>query len=204
MFNLGPEKVMMVLFIALIVLGPDKLPNAARQVGKYLNEFRRISQGFQNELRNAIDMADIQSDPTTKNPPTESDPAVGAAPEPGPTLAPAGEALTEPTSEAETAEADAPTSPTIVESTPADAALAEVSTNGNGHAPSSEPVPVEASTNANSPASDAAAVEASTNGNGNGTPAEATPVTEADNDEPIPFGIPQSVWELDANNVGPG
>ncbi len=48
---------MVVLLIALIVLGPDKLPNAARQVGKYLNEFRRISQGFQQELRSAIDMA---------------------------------------------------------------------------------------------------------------------------------------------------
>jgi Sec-independent protein translocase protein TatA len=37
MFNLGPEKLMMVLLVALIVLGPDKLPNAARQVGRYLD-----------------------------------------------------------------------------------------------------------------------------------------------------------------------
>jgi len=58
MFNVGPEKLMVVLLIALIVLGPDKLPNAARQIGKYLNEFRRISQGFQQELRSAIDMSE--------------------------------------------------------------------------------------------------------------------------------------------------
>jgi Tat protein translocase TatB subunit len=58
MFNVGPEKLMVVLLIALIVLGPDKLPNAARQIGRYLNEFRRISQGFQQELRSAMDVTD--------------------------------------------------------------------------------------------------------------------------------------------------
>ncbi len=62
MFNVGPEKLMVVLLVALIVLGPDKLPNAARQIGRYLNDFRRISQGFQQELRSAIDMA---ADPVT-------------------------------------------------------------------------------------------------------------------------------------------
>ena len=61
MFNLGPEKLMVVLLIALVVLGPDKLPNAARQIGRYLNEFRRISQGFQQELRTAMDVADTSA-----------------------------------------------------------------------------------------------------------------------------------------------
>ena len=61
MFNVGPEKLMVVLLIALVVLGPDKLPNAARQIGKYLNEFRRISQGFQQELRTAMDVADTSA-----------------------------------------------------------------------------------------------------------------------------------------------
>ncbi len=61
MFNVGPEKLMVVLLIALIVLGPDKLPNAARQIGRYLNEFRRISQGFQQELRSAMDVTDTSA-----------------------------------------------------------------------------------------------------------------------------------------------
>ena len=63
MFNVGPEKLMVVLLIALIVLGPDKLPNAARQIGKYLDEFRRISQGFQQELRSAMDVSDATARP---------------------------------------------------------------------------------------------------------------------------------------------
>ncbi len=76
MFNVGPEKLMVVLLIALVVLGPDKLPNAARQIGKYLNEFRRISQGFQQELRSAMDVtntsaaAAAQSEPAAEGPVT--------------------------------------------------------------------------------------------------------------------------------------
>jgi sec-independent protein translocase protein TatB len=79
MFNVGPEKLMVVLLVALIVLGPDKLPNAARQIGKYLSEFRRISQGFQQEIRSAIDMA---AEPVTNfTKPTPTDPP--AAPSSG-------------------------------------------------------------------------------------------------------------------------
>ena len=44
----------MILLVALIVLGPTKLPEAARQVGKAMTELRRVSGGFQRELREAI------------------------------------------------------------------------------------------------------------------------------------------------------
>ncbi len=183
MFNIGPEKLMMVLFIALIVLGPDKLPNAARQIGKYLNEFRRISQGFQNELRSAIDMADIHSDPTTStaapadpepdpDPDPESDPDTGAGH--GPTLAPAAAALTEPEPTETTAvvASPAPTTPVGAEPT---ASTTEPTT-------PAEPMPVDASTN------------------GAGAPEVAT---AAGDDAPIDIEIPALIWELDSNNAGP-
>src|SRR3954452_14015582 len=75
MFNVGGGEIIAILVIALVVLGPDKLPNAARQAGKYLNEFRRISSGFQDEIRGAMDLA-TTSDPT----PVEMDPAEPADP----------------------------------------------------------------------------------------------------------------------------
>jgi sec-independent protein translocase protein TatB len=59
MFNIGGGEVLVILLIALIVLGPDKLPNAARQAGKYLGDFRRMSTGFQRELRDAMDLGDL-------------------------------------------------------------------------------------------------------------------------------------------------
>lgn len=49
---------MVILLLALIVLGPDKLPNAARQVGKYMGEFKRMSSGFQDEMRSAMRISD--------------------------------------------------------------------------------------------------------------------------------------------------
>jgi sec-independent protein translocase protein TatB len=58
MFNVGGGEVVVILMLALIVLGPDKLPSTARQAGRYLSEFRRMTNGFQAEIRNAIDMAD--------------------------------------------------------------------------------------------------------------------------------------------------
>jgi sec-independent protein translocase protein TatB len=53
-FNVGTPELLVILLVALIVLGPNKLPDAARQVGRFMGEFRRMSSGFQNELRDAM------------------------------------------------------------------------------------------------------------------------------------------------------
>jgi sec-independent protein translocase protein TatB len=55
MFNVGAGEVLVILLVALIVLGPDKLPKAAKQVGQVMGDLRRMSAGFQRELRNALD-----------------------------------------------------------------------------------------------------------------------------------------------------
>src|SRR5687768_14833203 len=52
--NLGPGEILVILVVALVVLGPEKLPAAARNVGRFLGEFRRMSSGFQAELRDAL------------------------------------------------------------------------------------------------------------------------------------------------------
>ena len=54
MFNVGGPEVLIILVVALVVLGPTKLPEAARQVGKAMAEFRRVSSGFQAEIRDAM------------------------------------------------------------------------------------------------------------------------------------------------------
>jgi sec-independent protein translocase protein TatB len=54
-FNLGPEKILVVLVFALIFLGPDKLPEAARKLGEWMGHAKRMSGGFQSELRQALD-----------------------------------------------------------------------------------------------------------------------------------------------------
>ena len=51
----GPMEILVVLVVALLVLGPTRLPEAARQVGRALAELRRLSTGFQRELREAVE-----------------------------------------------------------------------------------------------------------------------------------------------------
>ena len=53
--SLGGGEVIAILIIGLIVLGPEKLPDAIRKFGNIYGEFRRMSQGFQSELRDAFD-----------------------------------------------------------------------------------------------------------------------------------------------------
>lgn len=45
----------MILVLALVVLGPEKLPGAMRKAGRYYAEFRKMSSSFQEEFRRAID-----------------------------------------------------------------------------------------------------------------------------------------------------
>lgn len=54
MFNIGGGELLVIFLVALVVLGPNKLPEAARQVGKMMGEFRKLSAGFQQEVRQAM------------------------------------------------------------------------------------------------------------------------------------------------------
>ena len=66
MFNVGGMELLVIGVIALIVLGPDKLPGAIRQVGNVVGELRRISQGFQTDLRGALDDAEREAEATRR------------------------------------------------------------------------------------------------------------------------------------------
>ena len=54
MGSLGGAEILVILVVALLVLGPERLPEAARQVGRVMAELRRMSSGFQAELRDAM------------------------------------------------------------------------------------------------------------------------------------------------------
>ena len=54
--SLGPAEILVILVVALIVLGPAKLPQAGRQVGKALAELRRWTTDVKSEVRTAFDV----------------------------------------------------------------------------------------------------------------------------------------------------
>ena len=63
MGSIGPSEVLVVLLVALIVLGPNRLPDAARSLGRAVAELRRMSAGFQEEMRGAFEEATCAADP---------------------------------------------------------------------------------------------------------------------------------------------
>lgn len=66
MGGLDPAKIIVILIIALIVLGPDKLPRAARQLGAAWHELTKIRDKFEEEVRAAVpDLADLPRIPTS-------------------------------------------------------------------------------------------------------------------------------------------
>ena len=85
MFNVGSGELLVILLLALIVLGPEKLPDAARKVGNVVAELRRMSQGFQDEVRRAMDDAGTAQPPSA---PTEPSAAAEAAQATPPALEP--------------------------------------------------------------------------------------------------------------------
>jgi sec-independent protein translocase protein TatB len=55
MFNVTGGELFMVLVVALLVLGPERLPTAARKVGEVLGQLRDLSEGFKREVSQALD-----------------------------------------------------------------------------------------------------------------------------------------------------
>ena len=55
MFNLQGSELIIILLLALVVLGPEKLPEAMRKMGQFYAELKKMSHGFQQEFRNATD-----------------------------------------------------------------------------------------------------------------------------------------------------
>jgi sec-independent protein translocase protein TatB len=94
--NLSFTHIMVVLVVALIVLGPDKLPDAARTLARWIGEFRRMSAGLQAEVRDTFGdfaepfgdlvntvtggVGDLMSPPTPAPVPEAPPSAAGGAP----------------------------------------------------------------------------------------------------------------------------
>jgi Tat protein translocase TatB subunit len=79
--GLSPVHILVVFVVALIVLGPQRLPEVARQVGKAFAEFRRWSDGLQAEIRDALDVEGTTA-PTATAPTATPPGEVSPTPEP--------------------------------------------------------------------------------------------------------------------------
>ena len=62
MFQVGPLEIALVAIIALIVLGPAKLPDAARAMGRGMREFKGALSGEEDERDHEHEAADEAHD----------------------------------------------------------------------------------------------------------------------------------------------
>lgn len=52
--SIGPWELGIILLIALMVVGPGKLPDVARSIGKGLNEFKKVTSGVRKEFEDVM------------------------------------------------------------------------------------------------------------------------------------------------------
>lgn len=106
MGSVGAPEVLVILVLALVVLGPERLPQAARTMGRWVGEVRRVTGSLQAEVRDVVDevMRPVNETATVATESftstfSASDAGAGAAmaePEPTSTAAAPSEASSEP------------------------------------------------------------------------------------------------------------
>jgi Tat protein translocase TatB subunit len=84
MFGIGTPELLVILVVALLVLGPKRLPEVARALGKGLAELRRATSGITEELHNARIMLEEEAQAAVRQaavPPAEPRANSAAPPE---------------------------------------------------------------------------------------------------------------------------
>ena len=72
MFSLGTTEILVILVVALLIIGPSKLPEVARTLGKGMAEFRRMS----SDVKKTVDLESKLSDMERQEQSKESDAAI--------------------------------------------------------------------------------------------------------------------------------
>jgi Tat protein translocase TatB subunit len=62
MFGIGMQEIIIIAIIALLVVGPKKLPDLAKTLGKTFGELRKAADGITDELKQTLQNDEKQKD----------------------------------------------------------------------------------------------------------------------------------------------
>lgn len=82
MFNIGSGELVLIAVVALLVLGPKRLPELARGLGKFLREFRRQTDEVRGVVEREFYKMDQEMDVPTPQLPAAASPDVVPQPSP--------------------------------------------------------------------------------------------------------------------------
>lgn len=72
MFGIGMPELLLILAVALIVIGPKKLPDLARSLGKALGEFKKATTELKESIQIDSELKDVKQAFDQMNSPVES------------------------------------------------------------------------------------------------------------------------------------
>lgn len=76
--NIGAPELIIILVIALLILGPGKLPEVGASIGKSIREFRKASSDINDSVK--VDTSPLPPAPPVDNPPAVDAPAASSEP----------------------------------------------------------------------------------------------------------------------------
>ena len=60
MFDIGFWEILLILVLALVVIGPERLPGAARQAGLFVGKARRYIEGVRSDVESELDIGEFK------------------------------------------------------------------------------------------------------------------------------------------------
>jgi sec-independent protein translocase protein TatB len=60
MFDIGFSEMMVIAVVALVVLGPERLPRVARQAGEWLGKLQRYVADVKNDLSRQVELEELR------------------------------------------------------------------------------------------------------------------------------------------------
>jgi len=80
MFEVGFTEILLILGLALLVLGPEKLPGLARKIGAWTGRARAMANQLRTQLEQEVTLDDLgKSRPSAENPSTDASTSTGPA-----------------------------------------------------------------------------------------------------------------------------